>query len=95
MPHTVTVEAYRGTGARGDVYDAPKAVRARVDHTRKLVRDKNMLEVVAEATVILPAGTVCPLGSYITLPGGTRRPVLTSTSKASARAEHHVEVTTA
>ena len=71
MPHTVTIEAFKGTGAYGDVFEAPVAYPARVDWTRRLVRTGPTTESVSEATVLLKPGVRCPAKSLIKLPGET------------------------
>lgn len=94
-PHRVTVEPYLGSGAEGDIYGPAHIVRGRVSLKRQLVVGKNAEEMLSEATVCLPLGTLCPPGSLVTLPGETvGREVLTATLRHGARQPHHLEVTT-
>jgi len=74
-PATVTVEAYQGSGAYGDVYAAPATVTpCVVEATRRLVRvqtqDAAGAEAVSSTTVYAPPDTVAPPGSLVTLPSG-------------------------
>lgn len=87
-PATVTVEAYAGSGAYGDVYAAPVNVTpCVVEDTRRLVRvqtqDAAGREQVSSTTVYAPLGTVCPAGSRVTAGGRTARVL------AVARLEAH------
>lgn len=53
--HTVTVETYQGAGAYGDIFNAPVILAPPngcwVDNARKVVRNKDGLEVVSEASI--------------------------------------------
>lgn len=88
-PHTVTVEAYQGSGAYGDVYAAGVAVTpCYVDAKRKLVRvqtqDAAGQQAVSESTVYCPLATTAPAGSRVTLPDGTITRVLAASRRTSA-----------
>lgn len=88
-PHTITVEAYQGSGAYGDVYAAPAEVTpCLVDAKRKLVRvqtqDAAGHEAVSESTVYCPLGTVAPAGSRVALPDGTTTRVLAASRREDA-----------
>lgn len=48
--HTVTVETWLGTGASGDVYQAPATVQGFMDGKTVLVRDSAGQQVVAQST---------------------------------------------
>ena len=93
----VTIRAFKGSGAYGDVFEAAVTVRCRVDTTRLVVRSNTGAEVVAEAAILLPASVRCPVKSKVKLPGETvERTTLTYTPKmAGGLSPHHVEVTTA
>lgn len=98
-PHTVTVEAFNGAGAFGDVFSTPAEVfPCFVDHKRKLVRvqtqDAAGHEVVSSTTVFAPAGTVAPAGSRVTLADGTTSRVLAAAGRDPAGADlpAHVEL---
>lgn len=93
-PHTVTIEAYQGSGAYGPRYAAPATSRAYVEDKRRLVRDPSGTQVVSETTVILPlsAGTV-PAQSRLTITGDARtRTVITSNRFEHPQAPSHLEV---
>jgi hypothetical protein len=53
--HTVTVETFQGAGAYGDVFAAPVTLAPPngcwVDNARKVVRNKDGVEVVSETSV--------------------------------------------
>lgn len=74
-PDTITGEAYAGSGAYGDEYDAaaevtPCVVQAKRQRVRAQTQDAAGEEVISETTVWCPPGTVLPPGSRITLPDG-------------------------
>lgn len=80
-PHTITVEAYAGSGAYGDTWSAPVVYdRCFVDARRKRVRiqtqDAAGAEVVSSTQVYGPPGMVAPPSSRVTLPNGTVSRVL-------------------
>jgi len=70
LRHTVIIRPFLGEGPFGPSYGDPVQARAWVDERRRLVRDPEGAEVVSEATVYLPPGTACPVGSLVTLPSG-------------------------
>lgn len=77
-PETVSVQAYEGSGAYGDVLAAPADVTpCVVEQTRRLVRvqtqDAAGTEQVSSTTVYCPPDTVCPPGSRVTWAGRTSR----------------------
>lgn len=78
MGQDVTVEPFEGDGSFGPAYGPVVTVRALVEHGRRLVRDQTGTEVVSETTLRVPLGTVCPAGSRVTLPDGTRSTVITA-----------------
>jgi hypothetical protein len=80
-PHTITVEAYEGSGAYGDVYAAAVPVQGCViEHTRRQVKVQTQDAaggiVISSTTVYAPPDTVAPVDSRVTLPGGTVTKVL-------------------
>lgn len=88
-PATVTVEAYQGSGAYGDVYATPVDVTpCVVEDTRRLVRvqtqDAVGAEAVSSTTVYAPPDTPAPPGSRVILPSGRVARVL-----AVARLDDH------
>ncbi len=98
-PHTITVEAYVGSGAYGDVYGSPVEIdRCFVDARQKRVRvstaDAAGAEVVSSAQVYCPPGTVVPPSSRVTLPSGVVTRVLDAAARTDAGLElpEHVEL---
>lgn len=84
-PHTVTVEAYRGSGPYGDIYEQAVIVTpCFVDDTRRLVRAADGSQVISESTVYAPADTTAPTGSRVTLPSGRTTTVITSKARTAA-----------
>lgn len=87
-PHVVTIEAYEGSGAYGDIYGAATDVEpCFVDEIRRLVRvqtqDAAGHEQVSSTTVFAPPGTTAPPGSRVTWNGRTSR-VLAVSVRADA-----------
>jgi len=84
-PHSVTVEAYQGSGGYGDVYGAAVVVApCIVDQTRRRVpvatADAAGHIVISSAQVYCPPGTVAPAGSRVTLASGVVTKVLASST---------------
>ena len=74
-PATITVEAYEGAGAYGDVFAAPAVVTPCVveDTTRKVTvqtGDAEGSERLSATTVYGPLSATVPPGSRVTLPSG-------------------------
>lgn len=74
-PHTITLQAWQGAGAYGDVYADPTVVGpCVVDETTRRVavqtQDAEGREAVSSTQVYAPPGTDAPAGSRITLPSG-------------------------
>ena len=93
LPQTVTIRAYLGTGAYGDVFDTATDYPARVRRENRLVRDSDGAEVVSSSTVVTIPDCTCPPGSKITLPGETgERTTITYAPHVGAREVHHVEI---
>ncbi|MEV4457014.1 hypothetical protein [Microbispora sp. NPDC049633] len=77
LRHTVTIRPLLGEGSFGPKHGDPVTVpRCFVDEKRRLVRGPTGSEVVSEATVYAPRGTVCPVGSLVTLPSGRKASAL-------------------
>lgn len=81
-PATVSIEAYEGSGAYGDVYADPVDVTpCVVEATSRLVRVQSQggsgltdgAERVSSTTVYAPLDTVCPPGSRVTIGGRAAR----------------------
>lgn len=80
-PRTITVEAYRGSGGYGDVYDtASQVTSCVVEDTNRTVTvqtgDAEGQERVSSTTVYAPPGSDIPAGSRVTLPTGRVATVL-------------------
>ncbi len=94
-PHTVTVEAYAGSGPHSDTYADPVSVPCFVDQKRKLIRAPNGSQVVSESTVYAPLDTVAPARSRVTLPDGQRTIVISAARRTAAgitEAPEHLEI---
>ncbi|MFC8584223.1 hypothetical protein ACFUGD_06660 [Streptomyces sp. NPDC057217] len=79
LPHRVTIEPYLGDTAYGPTYGPPVPnVRAMVDESVRLVKDREGREVVSTAQVITDPHVVCPAESVVTLPTGRRAVVISS-----------------
>jgi hypothetical protein len=84
-PRTITVEAYTGSGAYGDVFAAPAQVMGCViEETRRLVpvqtQDAAGATTLSSTTVYGPASmaTAAPVGSRVALPSGRVTRVLST-----------------
>jgi hypothetical protein len=94
-PATVVVEAHRGEGPVGPVWDQAQQVQpCYLDAGRKLVRAPDGSQVVSEVRVLAPAATRVPVGSRITLPGGTTTTVISAKVHSAHGLElpEHLEV---
>lgn len=97
-PHTVTIEAYQGSGAFGDTYAAGAQVTpCFVDQKRRLVRvqttDAAGHEQVSSTTVYAPPATIAPPGSRVTYNGRTSRVLATAVrDDAGVGLPAHVEI---
>ena len=93
LPQAVTIRAYEGSGAYGDVFSAAMTYPARVARENKLVRNRAGDEVVASSTIITVPAVDCPPGSKVKLPGETsERTTITYAPHIGARKVHHVEI---
>jgi hypothetical protein len=72
LRHTVTVEAYLGSGSKGDVYGAPQPVRCLFDETTKQVTTPGGQKVASGSNYITRPDHRPPLNSRVTLPDGRR-----------------------
>lgn len=94
-PHTVAIQALRGTGPVGDILDQPVEVApCWVEDKRKLVLASDGSQVVSETQVFAPAETVAPPGSKVTLPGGRETVVITCSVPSAAGMDlpEHAEI---
>jgi hypothetical protein len=83
-PHTVTIEAYGGSGAYGDVYGDPVPVTCFVDQKRRVVRAPDGSRVVSSSTVYAPLDTPAPGRSRVTLPDGQTTLVISAAARRAA-----------
>lgn len=96
--HDVTVERLTGEGAYGPTYASAQTVTGFVDDERKLVRSVGGEEIVATASVFLPAATTdIPLDSRVTLPAlfGSRECTVIAVARHDAGGQptpNHLEV---
>lgn len=94
-PHTVTVEAYAGSGPYGDTYATAVTVTCFADQKRRLIRAPDGSQVVSESTVYAPLDTVCPPRSRVTLPDGQQTIVIAAHRRDAAGladAVEHLEI---
>lgn len=75
--HTIKVERYLGSGARGDVYAPPETVEGVwVVERTVLVRNQHGDEVTSTAQIGAPVTLDAPVGSLVALPSGRTTTVL-------------------
>ncbi|MER6505896.1 hypothetical protein ABT158_03745 [Nonomuraea sp. NPDC001636] len=94
LPHTATIEPFRGNGAYGPVYEPPiEDEPCLIDDERRMVRDDEGTEVVSDTTIFFLPGTRCPAGSRITA-NGRQMIAITSFNRDGGRlpTPDHVEV---
>lgn len=71
LVHTVSVEAYEGSGAYGDIFGTAYDLPCYVEQERKLIRSSTGEEVVSSTQVYCNPGEPIPLGSKVTWNGRT------------------------
>lgn len=77
--HTVTVEPFQGSGAYGEIFAAPVILAPPngcwVDNARKVVRNKDGIEVVSETTIATSTANfpLFPPDSRVTINGVVSR----------------------
>ncbi|QJT04354.1 hypothetical protein G9272_32065 [Streptomyces asoensis] len=77
LQHTVTVEAYLGSGSKGDLYAAPEPVRCLIDEKTQQVTNPGGQTVTSGSSYItVPSHRPAP-NSRVTLPDGRRTTVIT------------------
>ena len=69
LVHTASVEPYEGSGAYGDVYGAAYSLPCYFEAERKIVRNSEGDEAVAEATVYADLGNEIKPGSRVSANG--------------------------
>lgn len=78
LQHTVTVEPYEGSSARGPVFGALVEVACLLEEKHRMVRNREGNEVVSSATFYCRLDAVtAPPESRVTLPSGRVTTVLT------------------
>ncbi len=90
MPHTVTVEPLTGRDDYGrPTYGAAVQYRARVVGKQKLVRAADGAERVSATTVYLASAPGVGPEDRITLPDGSRPPILAVSKVPDEKGAHH------
>ena len=77
LQHTVTVEAYLGSGSKGDLYAAAQVVRCLVDEKTQQVTTPGGQEVTSGSNYIARPDHRPPPNSRVTLADGRITKVLT------------------
>ncbi len=86
LPQKLTFKPLEGHNSFGPVYGDPQTVPARVQFGNWIVRDDKGAEVVSFATIyVQPAELLPDLGSVVTLPDGSVRPVIARSEHVGAR----------
>lgn len=98
LVHTIQVETYVGTGARGDKYAPVVNVDCFVEDARRLVRTTEGEEVISESTVYAAPASLATLAakSRVTLPDGRKVTVIVRKNHddGGLGAPQHVEANT-
>lgn len=76
-PIVAELEVYAGSGGNGPIFEEPVDVGVIVEEASRLVRDSTGAEVISSTTLRANLRDAPP-GSYVTLPGGRRRRVITT-----------------
>ncbi|MFD3929688.1 hypothetical protein [Streptomyces sp. NPDC058614] len=77
LRHEVTVEAYEGDSAYGEVYGAPAIVRCFLEQKTRVVRDRKGRQVTSSSTFYCRLDeATAPPESQVTLPDGTKTTVI-------------------
>jgi hypothetical protein len=75
--HAVTVEAYRGDGATGPIFDLPVVVTpCYVDYVQRLLRAPDGSLVMSTSTVYAQPAVDAPAGTRVTTPDGKSMTVI-------------------
>lgn len=69
LPHELTVQPFKGSGAYGPVFDAPVTVRARVEGRRRTVKRGDGSEVISSAMATIRPEVEVPIESKATWEG--------------------------
>ena len=83
--HTISVEPYTGTGARGPQFGTAVAVECRVEEKVQLVRSDTGEEVVSSSTVFCDLATVIPAESRVTVNGRVTSVLTVATFNTAGR----------
>jgi hypothetical protein len=93
LRHTVTVERYRGAGAKGPTFDDPVDLKCNVQYTMRFMRDQYSREIVIDARLIFrPEVGPFPIESRFTLPDGRIYRAVRSYPYPDDRRPSHYEV---
>ncbi|MET9138904.1 hypothetical protein [Streptomyces parvulus] len=77
LQHTVRVEAYLGSGSKGDVYASPETVRCLIDEKTQQVTSPGGQTVTSGSSYIARSDHRPPPNSRVTLPDGRVTTVIT------------------
>jgi hypothetical protein len=77
LQHTVSVEAYLGSGSKGDVYGPPETVRCLIDEKTTQVVSPGGQIVTSGSSYITRPDHRPPPNSRVTLPDGRKTTVIT------------------
>lgn len=77
LQHTLTVEAYRGSSSKGDLYEAPVEVSCLLDERLQMVTSPGGEKVTSSSSYITTLAHNPPPKSRVTLPDGRVTKVIT------------------
>ena len=77
LQHQVTVEAYLGSGSKGDLYAAPETVRCLIDEQTKQVTSPGGQLTTSGSSYIARPDHRPPPNSRVMLPDGRKTKVIT------------------
>ncbi|MEV6413848.1 hypothetical protein [Kribbella sp. NPDC051718] len=91
--HTIQVEPYQGTGARGPVFGTAVPVTCRVEEKVQLVRSDTGEEAVSSSMVFCDLDVVIPVESRVTVNGRVTSVLTVATFDTAGRSRlEHKEV---
>jgi hypothetical protein len=90
--HTAIVEPYEGTGPVGAIYGPAVTVRCYATSRPLLVRTATGDAQITQTVLYLPAGTVVPVGSRVTVNGRTATVERVDEQDAGPTGPNHLRV---
>lgn len=92
--HSISVEQWLGTGAKGDIYAAPVSVTCFVDDTTKLIRSATGEQTVSGTTIYAPSSavTVLTVQARVTIASGRVSRIINVNGLDGPFGLDHVEV---